>query len=130
MAKKITLLMLLLIGFGSISKAQTPAYKNVNAAEFKKLIEKKNGMLIDLRTPDEIKKGKIKGAVEIDYLGTDFEAKLNQLDKKKTYYIYCAGGGRSADCAELMISKGFTNVYNLQKGFAEWKKAGFEAEIK
>ena len=105
-------------------------YKNVTAVEFKSLIEKQKGVVIDLRTVDEIKKGKIKGATEIDFLGVDFNKEADKLDKSKTYYLYCAGGGRSADASEILISKGFKQVVNLEKGFADWKKQNFEIEKK
>lgn len=105
-------------------------YKNVTAVEFKSLIEKQKGVVIDLRTVDEIKKGKIKGATEIDFLGVDFNKEADKLDKSKTYYLYCAGGGRSADASEILISKGFKHVVNLEKGFADWKKQNFEIEKK
>lgn len=105
--------------------------KDVDAATFKKLIEEKKGVLIDLRTPDEIKtKGKIKGAQEIDFLALDAEDKIKKLDKKKTYLIYCAGGGRSGDCKDLMVKEGFNEVINLAKGIEDWKRQGFEVEKK
>jgi rhodanese-related sulfurtransferase len=44
--------------------------------------------------------------------------------------LYCAGGGRSADASEILISKGFKHVVNLEKGFADWKKQNFEIEKK
>ena len=94
------------------------------------MIEKQKGIVIDLRTPDEIKKGKIKGATEIDFLAVDFNKEADKLDKSKTYYLYCAGGGRSADAAEILISKGFKQIVNLEKGFADWKKQNFEIEKK
>ena len=57
--KKIILVFLISMIGANVSKAQV-AYKNVSAYEFKNLLEKQKGVLIDLRTPDEIKKGKIK----------------------------------------------------------------------
>ncbi len=125
--KKIAIALLLFIGF--VSNAQTG--KDVDAATFKKLIEEKKGVLIDLRTPDEIKtKGKIKGAIELDYLAKDSEAQIKKLDKKKTYLIYCAGGGRSGECKELMVKEGFKEVINLAKGIEDWKRQGYEVEKK
>ncbi len=104
---------------------------DVDAAAFKKLIDEKKSVLIDLRTPDEIKtKGKIKGAMELDFLATDAEDKIKKLDKKKKYLVYCAGGGRSGDCKDLMIKEGFSEVVNLAKGFDDWKRKGFEVEEK
>lgn len=102
---------------------------NVTAEEFKKQIDSKKGVLIDLRTTDEIKsKGKIPGAQQIDFLAVDSEKEIQKLDKNKTYLIYCAGGGRSGDCAELMQKSGFKSVVNLEKGFGEWKTKGYEIE--
>lgn len=124
------LIALLFICFGLSLHAQT-IVKNVDAATFKKLIDEKKSVLIDLRTADEItSKGMIKGAKQIDFLAKDSETTIAKLDKKKTYLIYCAGGGRSGDCAELMQKLGFKEVVNLEKGFDDWKRKGFEIEKK
>ena len=127
---KTIFLILSFLTFSLVLKAQTSGYKSVSAADFKLLMENNKGVLIDLRTPDEIKKGKIKGALEMDFLSMDIEQKIDALDKTKTYFLYCQGGGRSADCAELMVNKGFKKVINLEKGFSDWKKSGFEIETK
>lgn len=125
--KRILVLILLCFGFGVT--AQTA--KNVDAEAFKKMIDENKSILIDLRTSDEINsKGMIKGAKQIDFLAKDAEVVIGKLDKKKTYLIYCAGGGRSGDCAELMQKLGFKEVVNLEKGFDDWKRKGFEIEKK
>ena len=127
MLNKLILIVFCLVG--SITYAQQSS--DVDAAAFKKLMDDKKAVVIDLRTPDEIKtKGKIKGAMELDFLAKDAEEKIKKLDKKKTYLVYCAGGGRSGDCKELMVKEGFSNVVNLAKGFDDWKKKGFEIEMK
>jgi len=121
---------LLFIGTSFFAQ-NTAKVENVDPAAFKKYIDEKKGILIDLRTDDEIRnKGKIKGATQIDFLAKDAETKISKLDKSKTYLIYCAGGGRSGDCAELMEKQGFTHVINLEKGIEAWKKMGFEVETK
>ncbi|MDF2435993.1 MAG: Rhodanese-like protein [Bacteroidota bacterium] len=103
---------------------------NLNAERFKAAAySDKNAVILDLRTTEEIKsKGYIKGATQLDFLAKDAEKKIDLLDKKKTYYIYCAGGGRSGECAEYMEKKGFTRVFNLEKGFSEWQGKGFPVE--
>lgn len=119
---------ILLIALTTAVFAQTPGkIENVDAATFKKMIDGKKGYLIDLRTSDELKaKGMLKGATQIDFLAKDAETVISKLDHKKTYLIYCAGGGRSGDCAEFMQKQGFEHVVNLEKGFDDWKKKGFE----
>ena len=133
--KKYLIILLTVIAFGSVSRAQpknTTVITNLSPERFKAAIAgEKAPMIIDLRTNDEIKnKGYIKGSVQIDYLAKDFDLKLSVLDKSKTYYIYCAAGGRSGDCAEQMEKQGFKRVFNLEKGFSDWAAKGMPIERK
>ncbi len=126
--KNIFTLILVLISLVSFSQTQI---ENVDAITFKKLIDEHRSVLIDLRTNDELtNKGFIKNAKQIDYFSKDAEGNIKKLDRKKTYLIYCAGGGRSGECSELMKENGFTHIVNLAKGFDDWKKKGFEIEYK
>jgi len=126
--KNLATLLFLFISLIGFSQTKT---ENVDAATFKKLIDENKSVLIDLRTNDELKnKGYIKKAIQIDFFSKDAEAIIKKLDKKKTYLIYCAGGGRSGDCSDLMKASGFSHVVNLENGFDDWKKRGFEIEKK
>lgn len=126
--KTILTLIVVLLSIGA--SAQTNL-KNVDAVTFKKYIDAKKSVLIDLRTIEEIEsKGMIPGAIQIDYLAKGSETTIAKLDKNKTYLIYCAGGGRSGECASLMQKLGFKEVINLEKGFGDWKNKGFEIEKK
>lgn len=135
--KKIIVLLTSLVAFVATSYAQNTVVPrqeiiNLSAERFKIITanDKGQGVIIDLRTTDEMKKGYIKGAVQLDFLAKDAEAQIDKLDKNKVYYIYCAAGGRSADAAEYMKTKGFMRVYNLEKGFSEWEKKGYPVEKK
>ena len=134
MKTKIASLTLLLFLFGFLSVfAQTkadPVIENVGPQKFQELLNKKDGMLIDLRTPAEIEKGFIKGSVMIDYTDKNYEQEFAKLDKSKTMYVYCAGGGRSSSAADYMKEHGFKKVVNLEKGFKDWKKQGLPVELK
>ena len=132
--KKYILILTAVISFEYVAFAQTANTKvvsNLSAERFKAIIANdKNGVILDLRTTDEMNKGFIKGAVQLDFLAKDAEKQIDKLDKNKTYYIYCASGGRSADAAEYMEKGGFKRVYNFEKGFSEWEKKGFPVEKK
>lgn len=108
----------------------TPVIENVDAKKFNELLEKKDGILIDLRTPGEIEKGFIKGSVMIDYTDKSYEKEFAKLNKDKPTYVYCAGGGRSGDASTYLKEHGFKKVINLEKGFNDWKKQGLPVEIK
>jgi len=132
--KKYIIIFIAIVSFGYNAFAQTTNSKvvaNLSAERFKAIIANdKNGMILDLRTTDEMNKGYIKGAVQLDFLAKDAEKQIDKLDKNKTYYIYCAAGGRSADAAAYMEKSGFKRVYNFEKGFSEWEKKGFPIEKK
>lgn len=103
---------------------QKVTFKNVDAATFKQLTESGNGIILDVRAPEELEEGFIPDAINYNYYEDDFESKLNTLDKQKEVYVYCAGGGRSSDAASMLVKKGFTKVYNLEDGFDDWKRKG------
>lgn len=106
------------------SVAQAQAIRRVNVEEFAKQIGATNVVILDVRTADEFKSGHIKGAVSQDFLDAQFQTSLAKLDKSKTYCVYCAGGGRSAQACRVMSRQGFTNLVDLSAGFSGWKKAG------
>jgi phage shock protein E len=132
--KKLIFVFVALITISNTSTAQTKSttVTNLSSERFKAIITNdKNAQLIDLRTTAEItSKGYIKGAIQLDFLSKDAEKQIDKLDKTKTYYIYCAGGGRSSDCAEYMDKHGFKRVYTLEKGFSDWLLKGFPIEKK
>ncbi|MCX6294641.1 MAG: rhodanese-like domain-containing protein [Bacteroidetes bacterium] len=132
--KKLLIVLIALVSIVNVSNAQTKnaVVTNLSSERFKAIIENdKNGVILDLRTSEEItKKGYIKGAIQLDYLAKDSEKQIDKLDKNKTYYVYCASGGRSSDCAEYMEKNGFKRVYNLEKGLSDWLLKGFPVEKK
>lgn len=100
--------------------------KNINVDEFEKAIEQldENEVLLDVRSKKEVKGGYIKGMQNIDFYASDFEEKIASLDKSKTYYVYCAAGGRSTKAANTMQKNGIKNVVNLNGGITAWKNKG------
>jgi len=98
-------------------------YIDLTGEEFKAKMTEQDVVVLDVRTPAEIAKGKIRGAVEIDYKAADFQEKIAALDKEKTYLIYCASGGRSSRTCKSMHGQDFPNLYNLSGGYKAWKSA-------
>ena len=82
--------------------------------------EDPKAVLLDVRTPAEVAEGHLEGAVAIDFLASDFEQKVMQLDPEKSYYVYCRSGKRSENACSLMSQKGFEQVTNLQGGYLAW----------
>ena len=91
--------------------------------QFEKAISADNILVLDVRTPDEYKKGHIKNSLLIDWKKSErFAEKAKALDASKTVYVYCAAGVRSKAAAEWLRSNGFTHVYELDGGMNKWKE--------
>ncbi len=74
--------------------------------------------VIDVRTPAEIARGKMKGAHEINFMSSNFKKRLEHLPKDRPYLVYCRSGRRSASACSAMLEMGFSQVYNLRGGYA------------
>jgi len=107
-------------------QGKTVVSKNVDVSKFLKLVNSKDGQILDVRTPEEWAKGTIMGAIKMNIFDSDFNTQLNQLDKSQPVYVYCKSGGRSGKAAKIMKELGFTTVYNLNGGIGAWNSAGHE----
>ena len=87
----------------------------------KQLKSDNKAVVLDVRTDGEVAEGIIPNAIHIDiYKGQGFIDEVEQLDKSKSYYVYCRSGGRSAQACSVMNQLGFKEAYNLLGGFSEW----------
>lgn len=93
----------------------------ISTQELEKLLQKKDTVVIDVRTPGEFAQGHIPGARLINLYDTAFSEKIAQLDKSKNYYINCRSGSRSAMACRKMQKLGFENVWNVSGGIMAWK---------
>lgn len=71
----------------------------------------KNGaQIIDVRTPGEFQQGHIKGSINIPL--QVLPNQTNKIKKGKPIILCCASGMRSASAKALLLSTGFTEVYD------------------
>lgn len=106
-----------------IEEQGVPVYEDLKVTAFKeKMASVEDAVLIDVRTAEEIAQGKIEGAIELDFYKDNFQSKILELDKDKSYFMYCRSGNRSGKASKFMIENGFTKVYNLDGGYSAWSK--------
>ncbi len=67
-------------------------------------------IILDVRTKGEFQGGHIKNAVNIPL--QELPQRLSKLSKEKPIITCCASGMRSASAKSLLLSKGFSKVYN------------------
>jgi len=94
---------------------------NVDALKFNELIQSGNGIVLDVRTPQEFSRGHIANSTLISVSDRDFTNKVTMLQKDKPIYVYCLSGSRSRAAANYLANNGFKQVYNLQHGLIDWQ---------
>lgn len=123
--KKIYLTALYLSLFLYACHSQQRGEFHLDASTFNAKLQEKQAeaIVLDVRTPEEFSSGYLPSAQNINYHDPDFAQKINSLDKNKPYFVYCLGGGRSAEAVRYMQENGFKEVYNLRGGIMAWKRA-------
>ena len=99
-------------------------YKNtVPLIKSTELSEKKDVILLDVRSPKEFEVSHIEGAIMIDY--DNFKkSDVSKIDKDQEVIVYCSVGYRSERLGERLQKMGFENVKNLYGGIFDWKNQG------
>ncbi len=86
----------------------------------------KGFVLIDVRSPEEHQDGFIPG--------TDFNIDFRQIQNRHQelraeldshIVVYCQSGHRSNIAADILMSLGYTNVYNVEGSMNAWEEAGY-----
>ena len=118
----------LLFPFVSAAEEQKPAdaakVAKIDLEQFDHKRQEKNAVVLDVRTPEEFARGHVPGAVNLDFFDPQFRAKIDKLDRHKTYLVHCAKGVRSRQAASQMQKLDFPSLFDFSGGFEQWKKAG------
>ncbi|MCF6325414.1 MAG: DUF2892 domain-containing protein [Gammaproteobacteria bacterium] len=92
---------------------------NITSRALKDKIEQgETHHLIDVRTTPEFNSESIDATCR--NIPLDRITALN-LPKESQIVLVCASGNRSSRAKDTLIEQGFTNVYSLDGGLAEWK---------
>jgi thioredoxin len=114
-------LIFLMVALFSCGTGEAQKSVSLGPQEFEKhLASGGERILLDVRTPGEFGERHLAGALNIDYNGADFDARIEKLDKTQPVYVYCLSGGRSAAAAQTLTDIGFTKVYEMKGGISRW----------
>ena len=92
-------------------------FKNHPIVDYQSILTD-DASLVDVREPDEVAEGTLDGAVNMPL--TEFVERSAELDAAKPVVLFCRSGGRSAQAAQFLIDRGFTDVANLEGGMLAW----------
>lgn len=114
-------------------KQSLSGFENISVQEAKKMVEKGDVFILDVRTPDEFNSSHIKGATLIPVsnasgsnLSPDslLKARVDEVPEKKIL-VYCRTERRSETASTMLVNAGYSEVYNMEGGITSWVGAGY-----
>ncbi|WP_318475310.1 rhodanese-like domain-containing protein [Photobacterium leiognathi] len=109
---------------GSMVKEKTATYKVIGINDATVLVNREEGVFVDIRSRDEYRKGHITGSLHA--LPSQIkEQNLGELEKHKSapIIVVCKTGQTAQTTADDLNKAGFTNVNVLKDGLIAWNEA-------
>ncbi len=102
-------------------------FRSVTAVEAQAMLRGEKGLLLlDVRTPEEIRQMRIAGALAIP-VGDVIRGRFVPPGDVPILLV-CAIGGRSYIAGKALASRGYREIYNLDGGIEAWRRAGLPLE--
>ncbi len=95
----------------------------ITSSQLSRMINREDGLVVDLRDAAEYKKGHITGSMNIP--ARDLQQRLSELNshKNKPVIMVCKMGQQSNSSSKELKAAGFESVYKLTGGLSEWTAA-------
>ena len=107
-----------------VSVIKSIMVKTIDVKELKRKIDdKEDFILLDVRTPDEYEEGHIEGSVLIPV--NEVLDRHDELEKDKEIVVYCRTDNRSSFAANLLFKLGYKDVSNVKDGILAWEENGY-----
>jgi len=87
---------------------------------------KEDIQVVDVRGPDEWRRGHLPGAIHIPLAA--LPDRIGELNSGAPIVLHCKGGSRAAIAASFLKVRGMIKVSSLVEGYDGWVKRGFEVE--
>ena len=122
------LLIIAALATGADEEKKKPAVApKISLEEFEKRKAEPDTVVLDVRSEEEFVKGHVAGAVNLPINAKDFDERIKQLDKEKTYLVHCQSGVRSERACRKMDGI-VPKMFNFAGGMNAWKRAGKSVE--
>jgi len=101
--------------------------RNISSAQARELLARdKKVLVVDVRTPDEFRQARLRGALLIPL--AELPQRLKELPRDRPLLLYCSVGARSSSAANLLASRGYREVYQISDGLVGWYRNGYPIE--
>lgn len=104
----------------------TPPSPSLSVRDAHERVGKEQGILIDVRTPEEFADEHPISAQLITL--SELPNYVEDLKGKNEIYVICRSGARSATAVDFLHTQGITNSLNVTGGIIAWKNEGLPTE--
>lgn len=118
---------LFLLAAGPISQ-QMHGIRNANAAQAIQLLNRENGVVVDVCEPKEFSAGHVPNAINLPLSSLKDRMRDLEKHKNKPIIVSCRSGNRSLKAAVILRKHGFATVYNLAGGLQAWERDNLPLE--
>ncbi|MGL4825965.1 MAG: rhodanese-like domain-containing protein [Vibrionaceae bacterium] len=108
----------------SVVKQLLVRYRLASPQQATLLMNQQNGVMLDLRSKDDFRKGHIAGAMRVS--ATDLKnGKLAEFEAHKSHpvILVCKTGQTAIEAATILTKAGFEQVFVLENGLISWNEA-------
>jgi rhodanese-related sulfurtransferase len=112
-------------GHITVINFRATSYREVTAAAAAELFKNEKPIVLDVRTRNEYKQGRLHQSILIPV--QELQGRLGELAmyKNQEILIYCATGNRSTVAAKILIDHGFKHIVNLRGGIYDWSRRNY-----
>ena len=95
-------------------------FKRISVDQAKRMLDRGDSVVVDVRRLDEWVTGHVKGAIHIPV--DDVLNRVDELPKDKNLLFICAAGVRSALACEMAAAMGRPpeRLFNIEEGIPTW----------
>lgn len=94
--------------------------EGITASQLSALVNKSDGIVVDVRDKKEFSAGHIVNAINIPFAKLDDRMSELNDHKEKPVIVVCKMGQTAGSASAKLKANGFTQAYKLTGGIAEW----------
>ena len=95
-------------------------FKTLSVSEVKNFIKSDNLKIVDIRNPNDFSLGHMPKAISLQ--DDTIEEFLSTTNKDTPIVCVCYHGISSRQAAQFLVDKGFSDVYSMEGGYAQWSQ--------
>lgn len=98
-------------------------YQMISPARLTELVNREQGLVVDLRPQAEYEKGHIAGALHLPMSQLNPDSKALSKARELPIVLVCQRGATARSAADRLVAAGFSRVNVLDGGIAAWQSA-------